>query len=302
MGRDVHRILAVDADPASIALLNELLNPATFDLVTAASAEQALKLLAEEKRPFDLMVIDRMLPGMNGAALLRRIRSFSRFKDVPAVMQTTFASPLQVREGLAAGAAYYLLKPLDADCLSAIIRGALNDVNERRSLMQSSISGSGKLHLLREGEFEFRTLGEAKSLALELSRICPEPDAAAIGLMELMVNAVEHGNLEISYDEKSSLIRANRWHAEVDRRLDLATYADRRARVRVTRTTNLLRFVVRDDGPGFCWERYLRFEPSRAFDPNGRGIALAREMAFSSLRYQDPGNVVTVEVPLKAAS
>ncbi len=132
MGRDVHRILAVDADPASIALLNELLNPATFDLVTAASAEQALKLLAEEKRPFDLMVIDRMLPGMNGAALLRRIRSFSRFKDVPAVMQTTFASPLQVREGLAAGAAYYLLKPLDADCLSAIIRGALNDVNERR--------------------------------------------------------------------------------------------------------------------------------------------------------------------------
>jgi hypothetical protein len=51
-------------------------------------------------------------------------------------------------------------------------------------------------------------------------------------------------------------------------------------------------------GQGFDWGRYLEFDPERAFDPNGRGIALARSLAFASVTYIDNGNVVEATIAL----
>ena len=58
-------------------------------------------------------------------------------------------------------------------------------------------------------------------------------------------------------------------------------------------------FIVRDEGAGFDWQRYLDFAPDRAFDPNGRGIAMARRMSFAQLEYRGCGNevVAIVAVP-----
>jgi len=59
---------------------------------------------------------------------------------------------------------------------------------------------------------------------------------------------------------------------------------------------------VRDEGPGFRWREFLELDPSRAFAPNGRGIALARELAFSGLEYKDPGNLVVAIVALESGT
>ena len=59
---------------------------------------------------------------------------------------------------------------------------------------------------------------------------------------------------------------------------------------------NELIFTIRDGGPGFDWRAYLEFSPERAFDPNERGIALARQMSFSSLEYQGNGNIVVARI------
>lgn len=117
-----------------------------------------------------------------------------------------------------------------------------------------------------------------------------------------MVNAIEHGNLEISFEEKSKLCRLDGWQAEVERRLQLPAYRTRVATLQVTRSREKIVFVVRDQGPGFRWQTFLDFEPARAFAPNGRGIALARGVAFSELNYHEPGNVVTAEIKLEDAS
>jgi hypothetical protein len=47
------------------------------------------------------------------------------------------------------------------------------------------------------------------------------------------------------------------------------------------------------------WDKFLSFDPDRAFDPNGRGIAMARMMSFASLEYQGKGNVVVARVSLE---
>lgn len=149
---------------------------------------------------------------------------------------------------------------------------------------------------LREATFAFKSLADARGLAQALGRLCPEAELLTAGLVELMVNAVEHGNLELSYEEKRSLCQSGNWRAEVERRMASERYRERVATVTIHRRAGNLSFRIRDEGPGFHWARYLSLEPERARDPNGRGIALARNMGFSSLYYEEPGNVVVVEI------
>jgi hypothetical protein len=55
-------------------------------------------------------------------------------------------------------------------------------------------------------------------------------------------------------------------------------------------------FTISDEGAGFDWRSYLEFSPERAFDPNGRGIAMARLTSFNILDYRDRGNIVVATV------
>ncbi|MBI1207548.1 MAG: hypothetical protein GC191_09715 [Azospirillum sp.] len=141
-------------------------------------------------------------------------------------------------------------------------------------------------------EFQFRTPDEVNLLARWLGGLCPDPSEAEGGLAELMLNAVEHGNLGIDYTEKKNLVQAGHFEAEVARRLALPANAERFAEIRVRRHAGGIDFVIRDRGEGFDWSRYLDFDPSRLADPTGRGIAMARQLVFSELEYRGCGNEV----------
>lgn len=297
-----YRILIVDDDFANLRLLTRLLEPMNANLSLASNAGPAFALLQTEGHEYDLILLERCLPGSDGLALLTALKRDSRFAHIPVIMQTASAAPEQVAEGLLAGAAYYVAKPIQGDLLAALVRSALAESADRRSLNPGRRRESLLLETMQEAEFQFRTLEEARALASELSGLCPEPERVALGLSELMVNAVEHGNLEISYAEKSELCRSNGWQSEVERRLGLPQYRARTVRLRVTRCADSIQFLVRDDGPGFSFRDFLQLDPARAFAPNGRGIALARELAFSCVEYQAPGNSVVASVELDPKS
>ena len=291
-------VLAVDDEPLNLEIMREYLDDPRIDLDLAPNAERAWQRLQEASPAYDLVILDRMMPGMNGIELMRRMKADSRFRRIPVVMQTAASSPEQVREGIAAGAYYYLTKPYEPGALLAIVRGALADVEDHAAAMaRASVQAEG-LRLLESGDFRFRSLDEANRLAGLLASLCPAPETAALGLTELMVNAVEHGNLGIGYAEKAALKRDDAWEAEIGRRLALPEYRERQARISVRRTAAEIAFVIRDEGAGFDWRRYLDFDPERAFDPNGRGIAMARAMAFSRLEYRGSGNEVAASLKL----
>ena len=106
-----------------------------------------------------------------------------------------------------------------------------------------------------------------------------------LGLTELLVNAVEHGNLEISYDEKTELTRERALQREISRRLALPAYRDRVAAVRFERSGGRVQVEICDQGPGFDPEPYLTIDPRRVFDSHGRGIAIAKLLSFDRLEY-----------------
>jgi hypothetical protein len=117
-----------------------------------------------------------------------------------------------------------------------------------------------------------------------------------------MVNAVEHGNLGVTYQEKAQLKWEGDWEGEIARRLTLPEYSDRVATIRVERlAAETVRFTISDEGAGFDWQKFLTFDPDRAYDPNGRGIAMAKMLSFASLEYQGLGNVVVATVGGPAA-
>jgi signal transduction histidine kinase len=212
-------------------------------------------------------------------------------------MQTAATAPDQVREGIEAGAYYYLAKPYEPETLTAIVRAALVDIDVRENAHQEAQAHVKAMELLDRAEFRFRSLDQIGPLIQVLASLCATPEIVASGLSELLVNAVEHGNLGISYADKKRLRLENTWEAEVARRLALPEYRDRNVLVRVARLPDHLEFTVIDEGTGFDWQRYLDFEPERATDPNGRGIAMARMLSFASLQYSGCGNTVIATVP-----
>jgi DNA-binding response OmpR family regulator len=207
-------------------------------------------------------------------------------------MQTAAAAKEQVAEGLRQGAYYYLTKPFERVVLLAIVEAALEQTRIRNSLQKDRLDYS----TLTSAEFTFRTLEEARRLAGFLARLTAQPDQTVLGLCELMINAIEHGNLEITYAEKSAFNEAGTWRGEVERRLHLPQYEKRLATAQFRRLPGRLEFEIRDQGRGFDWHQYLEMSPERAYDSHGRGIAMARIVSFSEVNYSGEGNVVTALV------
>ncbi|WP_300531136.1 ATP-binding protein [Maricaulis sp.] len=162
-----------------------------------------------------------------------------------------------------------------------------SDVSRRQSAVGNIISG----------HFAFRTLDEARNLATMLALACPNSDLVVIGLQELLINAVEHGNLEITGEEKQDLIMEGRWRDEVERRLAADEYADRVVEVSFQRGERLIAITIQDDGAGFDFARQ-ESEKGPVEGYRGRGIAMARDMSFSSVAYLGRGNVVEATILL----
>jgi hypothetical protein len=113
-----------------------------------------------------------------------------------------------------------------------------------------------------------------------------------------MLNAVEHGNLAIGYQQKSALIEADRLHSEIESRLASPEFGSRQAEVKVSRADGELVFLISDQGAGFNWQAYLEMSPERAFDTHGRGIAMSRLISFDRLEYRGRGNELVAAIRL----
>lgn len=106
------RILAVDDDPNNIAILEELLAEG-YDLETTTSGEQALEI-AQSFRP-DVVLLDIMMPGMDGYQVCQRLRDHDDFKHTKIIMVSARAMVPEKLEGYKAGADDYITKPFDGD-------------------------------------------------------------------------------------------------------------------------------------------------------------------------------------------
>lgn len=224
-------------------------------------------------------------------------RADLRRARIKTVVLTRFQSAVDRRRLIMVGAHYLLAFPVDPQVLLRVVRAALEDLATSDSIqdfVSSHKSGSGRMLL---GVFEIRTFEEAQKLSSMLAMNYPSPEEVAIGIWELLCNAIEHGNLEIDFNEKLALLSEGRFEQEVQRRLSQPPFASRSAIVQFRCGRKAIRLRVTDQGPGFDFKRFLGADPP-VNTPNGRGIFIAEKLCFDQLRYRGCGNIVEAVVKL----
>jgi two-component system, OmpR family, KDP operon response regulator KdpE len=128
-------VLAVDDEAPMLRLIKLELSNRGFRVVTASTAEDALKI-AEQQRP-DVVVLDLMMPDISGLELMRRMRERTQ---VPVLLLTGMARDEDKIKGLEMGADDYLVKPFNPSELTARVRAVL-----RRSVSPGTGNGDGKV-------------------------------------------------------------------------------------------------------------------------------------------------------------
>jgi len=292
------KLLAVDDEEFNLDIMRRHLTKAGFDVILAEDGLAALEKL-EENLDIDVIVLDRMMPRMDGMELLERVKSDPRFQDIPVVMQTAAAMTEQVLQGVKGGVHYYLTKPYKSVLLVGMVKAAMEDAQNKKKMKEEVKKGQLVFGLMRQSSFQFRTLDEAKALAFYLANCFPEPQTAVYGLHELLVNAVEHGNLGITYSEKTNLVLSGGLQDEIEHRLASDQYRKRIASVTFSATDDALIVNIKDEGGGFDWKKYLELCSDRMTDPHGRGIATSRRLSFHDMQYLGCGNEVVCKFNLK---
>jgi CheY-like chemotaxis protein len=119
------RILVVDDDPRLLHVVSMYLSIEGYDVDTAANGEEGLQRL-EALRP-DLVILDVMMPGIDGLEACRRIKSNPETRHIPVVLFTALSRTDDVESGRAAGANRFINKPFSLIGLGAVIRSFLSE-------------------------------------------------------------------------------------------------------------------------------------------------------------------------------
>jgi len=131
------RILVVEDEQHLADGLRFNLEAEGYEVKVVDSGESGLDTLRAESNPFDVVILDVMLPGKDGFTVMSEMRQMGQF--VPTLMLTARGHPEDVLRGFAAGADDYLTKPFELSILIARIRGLLR----RREWLRASVAAAG---------------------------------------------------------------------------------------------------------------------------------------------------------------
>jgi len=134
------KILCVDDEPANLKLLEAMLVPRGYDVVMAGSGSETLVLVKEQR--IDLVLLDVMMPQINGFDVCKMIKEDERYRNIPVVMLTALRAKEDRIKGIEAGAEDFISKPFDRGEVLARIKMLLKikDLNDRLNQAYSKIT------------------------------------------------------------------------------------------------------------------------------------------------------------------
>ena len=284
-----NRILSINIPPASQTFINSSLVELDLDIFFANQVKSRKQEI--ENKKYDLIVIALNENGLKDLVKIKRSR---KTDSIPVIMFDTQSNHEKQVEALRKGAFQIIGSDSTNQQIKLAIISGLNSVRSMIRLEVLLKNHKQSIENLHQATFTFTTLSEAHVLAQTLSLGCLEVNKVAMGLTEILVNAVEHGNLGFSYEDKSRHHDNGTWHKELEKRQDSLKYKDKYVTVKMERHDEMIKFTVIDQGTGFDYEKYMSIDPQQVEQEHGRGISLARLVAFEKLEYLPPGNQVVM--------
>jgi CheY-like chemotaxis protein/anti-sigma regulatory factor (Ser/Thr protein kinase) len=258
----------------------------------ARNGEEALEAIT--KSPPSLVLTDMNMPKMDGLTLVEKVRE--QFPLVPIVLMTGSGSERVAVAALKAGAADYVPKQALAHDLTPVLERVLSvgQAEHRRfRVLQGMTRRSSQFVLENDPALVPPLVSQFREDLLEMG-LCDLTGAtrAGIALEEALLNAVYHGNLEVSSDLRANGDEA--FHQLARERRGTQPYASRRVRVTARLTNTSATFVIMDEGPGFDVSKIPDpTDPQFLERPSGRGVLLMRTF-MDEVRYNATGNRVTL--------
>lgn len=290
------RVLVVDDDRIMRTIIQGRIEDLGHEVGVAVNGKEAVDILRGSRGEYDIIVLDREMPEMNGMEVVARMKADPDLRKIPVIMATGSDRPEDIKDGIDAGVFYYLTKPIDEEVLKSVFFSAVREVETQKILKSELKKHKTSFNLIYSAAFYLQTISQAEDLSAFLANCYPDPERVITGLAELIINAVEHGNLGISYEEKTEMIERGVWRTEINKRVQLPEHREKKVQVMFRRNEDGLYVKVIDEGPGFDWRRYLEIDPARASHNHGRGIAQAKAISFDEIRYNTAGNQVTAVV------
>jgi DNA-binding response OmpR family regulator len=148
-------ILVVEDEATLAAVITTNLTRHGCQITVAGDGQAAWELIKQAAIAFDAILLDRLMPRMDGLTLLRRLRARPETARVPILMVTSVNDQTSILECLQAGAYYYLTKPLDIELLLVVVRAAVEQSREQRRLQELVRQADQGLRFLFAGTFYY---------------------------------------------------------------------------------------------------------------------------------------------------
>jgi CheY-like chemotaxis protein len=286
-------VLIVDDSPVDRRRAEKLLSrDPELTILTAANGREALELL-DQHRP-ELVITDMQMPEMDGLQLVEHIRT--RYPAVPVILMTAHGSEELAVQALQRGAASYVPKRNLAVDLPETVLNILGvaKANRGQQRLLECLLGTESHFILDNDTALIPSLIGHLENNLTRMRLCDENGLirVAVALREALVNAIYHGNLEISSQLRENDERL--YYSLAEERRQQEPYGDRRVHVFAKETNREATYVIRDEGPGFD-PRTLPdpTDPVNLEKASGRGLLLIRTF-MDEVNHNKMGNEITM--------
>jgi CheY-like chemotaxis protein/anti-sigma regulatory factor (Ser/Thr protein kinase) len=296
MSRRAPQILLIDDDTAVLEMVHSALAHYGMEVHAYPDAAQALELVQNPSAPqFDLVISDINMEGLDGFDVIHKVKANQ--PHLPVVLMTGQASVDYAIRAMRMGASNLFMKPI---AVRDMVQSVFHLVDLHRDFRMADDGLRGLVNERRHFLFRSDEL-EIPSLVRHLTdRLVPmgfassnNVDVIAMAFHEALVNALEHGNLELDSSLKGDLLAKEdpymRLRAE---RMADPAYASRLVEVRLAMDTERFELEISDEGKGFDASRMLPLEGHSDMAPHcGRGLPLIL-LVMDEVHFSDKGNQI----------
>ncbi len=292
-----NRILIVDDEELIVELLENYFQSLNYEVASAESAETAIHHL-QNGHAVDLIITDINLPGKSGIELLQIVRQLK--PEVPVVLITGHKTLDFAISAIKNGATDFITKPFDLSNVRKVVEKILRFKNQSRE--REKIYEFVKYIKLN---FEYPTnqidpgiIANHLASMLLKAGFCAESEYNQyyLAFTETLVNAIEHGNLELSSNMKGSdFEKIAQFEQLREERLKDPRYGERKVFIAFEFNPELFSLNITDEGPGFDWRKYVSTNKVHALNlkAHGRGFVFIRNV-MDEVYFNEKGNSITL--------
>ena len=298
------QVLLIDDDRSVLEMVEEALKSHGMVVHPFNDGRRALGLLELATGPaFDLVVSDINMDGMDGFDVIHRVKSIR--PHLPVVLMTAESSVDYAIRAMRMGAANFFMKPVP---IREMVKSVFHLVEAHREYRQAQSGLKGLMEEQRRFHFRSDELDIPGLLRHLTERLVPmgfatdqNIDVVAMAYHEALVNALDHGNLELSSDLKADLFSLDEDPYDSLRRQRLADpgYAARTIEVETRLTHEDYEVVISDGGHGFDARQLISPEDAAHQARHcGRGLPLI-QLVMDEVAFNDTGNQILMRLKRK---